>query len=141
MATRGWSSLTHYPSTGPSALASVDAFHVKDPVEKSMPSLLIESVHLYAVPRQAAGLREGLTAGGARVGAVAGMGAHVCRQIVGPRAGLASDGALEDELAACPIPPPLARPSRAPTPAFTRRSVPCPLAADHRDITRFNLAA
>ena len=36
--------------------------------------------HVY---RQVAGLREGLAAGGACVGAVAGMGAHVFRQAAG----------------------------------------------------------
>ena len=39
--------------------------------------LLVEPVHLDAVPREIARLREGLAAGGAGVGAVAGMGAHV----------------------------------------------------------------
>ena len=36
------------------------------------------------VLRQVAGLREGMTTGGADVGAVAGMGAHVSRQVAGP---------------------------------------------------------
>ena len=55
--------------------------------------LLVKSVHLFAVPRQVAGLREGLAAGGAGVGAVAGMGAHVPRQVAGLREGLAAGGA------------------------------------------------
>ena len=55
--------------------------------------LLIESVHLLAVPCQVAGLREGPAAGGAGVGAIAGMGAHVCRQVAGRRAGLTAGGA------------------------------------------------
>jgi len=45
-------------------------------------SLLIESVHLCAVPPQVAGAREGLAAGGAGVGAVADMG---CIQRLGSR--------------------------------------------------------
>ena len=42
---------------------------------------MIEGVHRFAVSRQAAGTREGLAAGGAGVGAVAGMGTHVHRQV------------------------------------------------------------
>jgi len=42
---------------------------------------MIESVHRFAVSRHAAGSREGLAAGGARVRVVAGMGAYVCRQV------------------------------------------------------------
>ena len=57
-----------------------------------MPSLL-ERVHLFAVPRQAAGLREGHATGGAGVGADVGMGAHVYRQAAGPREYLAAGGA------------------------------------------------
>ena len=45
------------------------------------------------VGRQAAGVREGLAAGGADVGAVARMGAHVCHQVAGAREGLAAGGA------------------------------------------------
>ena len=45
------------------------------------------------VSRQVAGPREGLAAGDADIGAVAGMGAHVSRQGVGPREGLAAGGA------------------------------------------------
>jgi hypothetical protein len=44
------------------------------PVEHPVPSLLIESVHLCAMPRQAVGAREGLAAGGAGVGAVSQYG-------------------------------------------------------------------
>ena len=43
--------------------------------------------------RQGAGLREGLAAGGAGVWAVAGMGAHVACQAAGLREGLAAGGA------------------------------------------------
>ena len=55
-------------------------------------SLLIESVHLCAVDVQVARPREGLAAGGADVGAVADMGAHVCRQTAGLREGHAARG-------------------------------------------------
>ena len=48
-----------------------------------MPSLLIESVHLRTVPRQVAGPREGLAAGGAGVGAVTDVGKLVSRQVAG----------------------------------------------------------
>ena len=58
-----------------------------------VPSLRVERVRPFAVPCQAAGRREGLAAGRAGVGAVAGMGAHVDRQAVGPREGLAAGGA------------------------------------------------
>ena len=51
---------------------------------------LIKSVHLFAVPRQVAGLREGPAASGAGVGAIAGMGAHVCREAARRREGLAA---------------------------------------------------
>ena len=44
---------------------------------------MTEMVHIPAVRRQAAGMRECLAAGCAGVGAVAGMGAHVCRQATG----------------------------------------------------------
>ena len=54
------------------------------------------------VCRQVAGRRGGLAAGGAWVGAVAGMGPHVSREVSGFRAGLAADGALEDQLAPRP---------------------------------------
>jgi len=43
----------------------------------------------FAVHRQFAGLREGLAAGGAGVGAATGMDAHVYRQAAGRRDGLA----------------------------------------------------
>ena len=46
---------------------------------RALKLLLVESVHPFAVPGQAAGLREGLAAGGAGVGSVTGMAAHVCR--------------------------------------------------------------
>ena len=48
-------------------------------VDQPVPSFLIESVHPFAVRRQVAGRREGLAAGGAGVGADAGMRAHVRR--------------------------------------------------------------
>ena len=127
-------------------------------------SLLIESVHICAVSRQAAGLREGLAAGGADVGAVAGMGAlvsrqvtglreghaaggayvgafagmgaHVLRQVAGVRASLAAYGALEDELAPRPALSPLARPSRTSTRSFARVIFLPPLASGHRQSSR-----
>jgi len=61
--------------------------------DQPAPSLRIESVHLFAVLRQVAGLREGLATGGAGVDAVAGMGAHVSRQVARLREGLAAGGA------------------------------------------------
>ena len=64
---------------------------------------------------QVDGVRESLTAGGAGVRVVTGMGAHVYRRVTGLRAGLAADGALEDELAPRPTPPPFARASTAST--------------------------
>jgi len=56
-------------------------------------SLLDESVHPFAVLGQVAGLREGLAAGGAYIGALAGMGAHVCLQAAGLREGMTAGGA------------------------------------------------
>ena len=53
---------------------------------------MIERVHLFAVPRQVAGLREGLGAGGAGVGAVAGVAACGLCQVAGRPAGLAEGG-------------------------------------------------
>ena len=50
---------------------------------------------------QVDGCREGVAAGGADVGAVAGMGAHVCRQAAGRRASLAAGGAGEIGRASC----------------------------------------
>ena len=44
---------------------------------------MFESVDMFAVPRQGAGARECLAAGGAGVWAVPGMGAHVIRQVAG----------------------------------------------------------
>ena len=127
----------------------------------------MDNVQLFAVSRQAARVREGLTAGGAYVGAVAGMGAHVLRQgavqreslaaggacvgavtgmgalvsrqASGLREGLATDGALKDELAPRPAPPPLARPSMATTCSVAKRLLPFPLATDHRKINRLVL--
>ena len=61
-------------------------------VGEPMPSLF-ESVHLCTVPRQVAGLPEGLPAGGAGVGSDTGVGAHMCRQAAGRREGLAAGGA------------------------------------------------
>ena len=63
------------------------------PVEHPAQSLLIGSVHLRAVRLEVARLRKGLAAGGADVGAVAGMGAHVYRQVGRLREGLAAGGA------------------------------------------------
>ena len=84
------------------------------------------------VSRQAAVLREGLAAGGAGVGAFAGMGAHVFRQIAGRGAGLAAHGALNEvELAPRPAPPPLARLSRASTRPFAIGIVMPPLEPGH----------
>ena len=48
--------------------------------DQPVPSLRIERVRPAAVLCPAAGRREGLATGGAGVGAVAGMGAHVDRQ-------------------------------------------------------------
>ena len=64
------------------------------------------------------------------------MGAHVRRQVAGPRAGLAADGALKDELPSRPAPPLLARGSRASTRSFTSSLLPYPLAPEHRQIRR-----
>jgi len=88
------------------------------------------------VLRQVAGRRECVAAGGAGVGAVAGMGAHVYRQVAGLRAGLAADGALKEELTPRPTPPPLARGSRAHTRFLISRLLPSPLAPEHRQIRR-----
>jgi hypothetical protein len=68
-----------------------------------------ERVHLFAVPGQAAGRRQGPAAGGAGAGAVDGMGEQVCRQV----AGLAADGALKDELAPRPTYPLLLDPAES----------------------------
>jgi len=46
-------------------------------------SLMIKAVDLFAMPRQVAGLRGGLTAGGTGAGAVAGMVVLVFRQVAG----------------------------------------------------------
>ena len=62
-------------------------------VERPVPSLTIEHVHLVAVPLQFAGDREGLATGGAGVGAVDGMGANVFCQGTGVREGVAAGGA------------------------------------------------
>ena len=62
-------------------------------MDHPVPSLMLDRVNLRTVSLQAAGLREGLAAGGARVGAVSGMGAHVYRQVAGQREGLAAGGA------------------------------------------------
>jgi len=86
--------------------------------------------------RQADGVREGLAAGGAGVGAVAGMGAHVPRQAAGFREGLAADRAVDtvDLFTRCTAPR-FARRSRASTPSFGSRLLPPPLASAHRAIT------
>ena len=55
-------------------------------VHQPVASLMIESMHILGVPCPAARVREGLAAGGAGVGAVAGMGTHVCREVGGLRA-------------------------------------------------------
>ena len=88
------------------------------------------------VHRQAAGRGEGLSAGGAFVGAVAGVGAHVPRPVAGLRAGLAADRALDkvDLVPRCTAPP-LARRSRASTLSFVSRLFPAPLACAHRATT------
>ena len=62
-------------------------------MDQPQPSLFKESVHLFAVPRQAAGLREGLAARGAGVGPVAGMGELVSGLVAQPPEGLAAGGA------------------------------------------------
>ena len=55
--------------------------------DQSVPQLMIERVHLFAVPRQVAGLRQGLAAGGACVGAEglaagsAGVGVGIFRSL------------------------------------------------------------
>ena len=67
-------------------------------VDQPQPSLVKENVLLFAVPRQAAGFREGLATGGAGVGAVTGMGALVSLQVARhpevPAAGGAGVGAF-----------------------------------------------
>ena len=60
-----------------------DGSSAASPTPPEASSLIFESVHLYAVPRQVAGLREGLSAGGAGVGADAGMDANVVLQVAG----------------------------------------------------------
>ena len=73
------------------------------------------------VVSQAAGLREGLAAGRAGVWAVASMDAHVISQALGRQEGLAADGARQVEIATRLAPPPLARRSRAPSRSVSRR--------------------
>ena len=58
-----------------------------------MPSRLIESVHICAVPRHVTGPREGLATGRAGVRAVTDVGKLVSREVAGPREGLAAGGA------------------------------------------------
>ena len=53
----------------------------------------MDYVQIFAVSRQGAGVREGLAAGGADVGAPAGMGLHVSCQVAGHREGLTAGGA------------------------------------------------
>ena len=53
----------------------------------------MDNVQPFVVPRKGAGVREGLAAGGAYVGAIAGMDTHVCCQVAGAREGLAAGGA------------------------------------------------
>ena len=77
--------------------------------------------------------------GGTDVGAVTGMGAHVTRQAAGLRAGLAAEGALNYGFAPRPVPPPLARPSRASTRFLSRQPFPSPLASGHRHVKRLEL--
>ena len=58
-----------------------------------MPSRLIRSVHICAVPRHVTGPREGLATDRAGVRAVTDVGKLVCREIAGLREGLAAGGA------------------------------------------------
>ena len=58
-----------------------------------VPSLMVESVQVFAVRRQDHELREGLAAGGASVGAVTGMNEFVPRQIARLRKGRAAGSA------------------------------------------------
>ena len=53
------------------------------PVHQPVPSRMAERVHVFAAHRQAAGVREGPAAGGAGVGAVAGLGVQMDHQVVG----------------------------------------------------------
>jgi len=55
-----------------------------------VPLVTIEGVHLFGMPRQVARVTEGLPAGSSAVGAIAGMGAHVCRQADVRREGVAT---------------------------------------------------
>ena len=103
-----------------------------------MVSLLTQSVHLDTVPREAAGRREGHATGGAGVGAVAGMGAHVFRQVARPRASFTADRALKDGLAPRPASPLLDRPCNNSARSFAR-IFSLPLASDHREINLHSL--
>ena len=87
------------------------------------------------VPRQVGRLREGLTTGGAFVGAVACVGAFVFRQFVGRRAGLATDRALDKVDLAPRCAAPTFAQRRIFTPFSDRRLLPAPLASAHRAIT------
>ena len=65
----------------------------RQPHDHTVPSRLIQRVYVLAVSLQVAILREGLTASGAGVWAVARMSAHVRRQAAGLPKGLAAGGA------------------------------------------------
>jgi len=54
-------------------------------VDQPVPSLLIERVHVFAVPRQVAGVRRRCAAGGAGVGAVPSKNELVSLQVARPR--------------------------------------------------------
>ena len=57
--------------------------HRYSAIHQLVASLVIESMHILGVLCQVAGPREGLAAGGARVGSVPRVGAHVLRQVAG----------------------------------------------------------
>ena len=62
-------------------------------VDHPVPLLLIERVHVYAVPRHVARVRGRCAAGGACVGAVPSRGEHVSLQTARPREGVAAGSA------------------------------------------------
>jgi hypothetical protein len=92
------------------------------------------------VKRQATGQREGLAAGSADIGALAGMGAHVSRQVARRRGGFAADRALKNELSSRPIPPFLARPSVSLSQFTSALIFPAPLASVRRRISHLTYA-
>jgi hypothetical protein len=87
------------------------------------------------VARQVAGVRKGLAAGRADVGAVSIVGSLVSRQVAGLREGLTAGRALKDELGLRPISPPVARTSDAFTSTTNVGLFSAPLASDSRSIS------